>query len=165
MKIALIMGSRSDFDAVKPALDICREFGVSVETRVLSAHRTTQEALVFAKEAKASGFSVILAAAGKAAHLPGVLASVTELPVIGIPVQTSMMGGLDSLLSIVQMPSGVPVACVGINASANAALLAMRILALEDEALAASYRDYVRQQEENVRQQDRDVVELTRLFE
>ncbi len=165
MKIALIMGSQSDYDVVKPALEICKHFGVSVVTRVLSAHRTTDEALAFAREAKENGFRVILAAAGKAAHLPGVLASVTELPVVGIPVQTSMMGGLDSLLSIVQMPSGVPVASVGVNAAANAALLAMRILALSDEELATKYRNYVKQQEENVRQQDRDVSEATRLYE
>ncbi len=165
MKIALIMGSQSDYDVIKPALEICKEFNVPVVARVLSAHRTTDEALSFAKEAAENGFSVILAAAGKAAHLPGVLASVTDLPVIAIPVQTSMMGGLDSLLSIVQMPSGVPVACVGVNAAANAALLAMRILALSDEEVAATYRKYVMKQQESVRQQDREVIDASRLYE
>lgn len=163
--ITLIMGSQSDYDIVRPALEICKEFGVPAITRVLSAHRTTDEAIAFAREAKEKGIKVVLAAAGKAAHLPGVLASVTDLPVIGIPVQTSMMGGLDSLLSIAQMPAGVPVATMGVNGSANAALLAMRILALSDEVIAQRYRKYVQAQMENVKEQDRAVVEASRLYE
>ena len=135
-KTAVIMGSDSDLNVMQAAVEQLRAFGMPFEVRVISAHRTPAAAAAFACAAEAEGFGVIIAAAGKAAHLGGVLAAHTNLPVVGVPIQTSMMGGLDSLLSIVQMPSGIPVATVGVNAAANAAILAAQILALEDAALA-----------------------------
>ncbi|MDR2201389.1 MAG: 5-(carboxyamino)imidazole ribonucleotide mutase [Clostridiales bacterium] len=127
-KAAVIMGSKSDYEVVKPCIAALKKFGVGVEARVMSAHRTPDAVHAFAADARRNGFGVIVAAAGKAAHLAGVLAAATTLPVIGLPVQTSLAGGLDSLLSTVQMPSGVPVACVGVNAGENAGLLAVQIL-------------------------------------
>ena len=127
-KVAVVMGSISDFDTVKKCLDTLSAFGVEYEARVISAHRTPQLAAEFASGAKEAGISVIIAAAGKAAHLGGVLAAFTTLPVIGLPVKSSTMDGMDSLLSMVQMPSGVPVACVAINGAQNAAILAVQIL-------------------------------------
>ncbi len=141
-KVAIIMGSKSDFDAVKPARDTLIKFGIKTECRIMSAHRTPDIAHDFAKNAIKNGFGVIIAAAGKAAHLAGVLASNTILPVIGIPVKSSTMDGLDSLLSTVQMPSGIPVATVAINGAENAALLAVQILALGDKNLAEKLEDY-----------------------
>ena len=135
-KVAVIMGSDSDFPVVRGALVQLKKFGVPFEARVLSAHRTPAEAEEFAKHAEENGFGVIIAAAGKAAHLGGVLAAQTILPVIGLPIKSSFMDGLDSLLSIVQMPAGIPVATVAIDGAVNAALLSAQILALEDEALA-----------------------------
>ncbi|MDR1940477.1 MAG: 5-(carboxyamino)imidazole ribonucleotide mutase [Clostridiales bacterium] len=134
-KAAIIMGSKSDFDVVKPAYDILKKFGVDTSVRVISAHRTPLQAAEFAESAVKNGFEVIIAAAGKAAHLGGVIASLTPLPVIGIPVKSSTLDGLDSLLSTVQMPSGVPVACVAVNGSENAGLLAVQILSLKYPAL------------------------------
>lgn len=134
-KIAIIMGSKSDLDVMMGAFDICKKFGIEFEKKVMSAHRTHDMVATFAKNAKSSGIEVIIAAAGGAAHLAGVVAALTPIPVIGIPIATNMMGGLDSLLSTVQMPSGVPVATVGTNNSKNAALLAIRILALKDDFL------------------------------
>lgn len=130
-KVAIIMGSKNDFDVVKPALDILKKFEVEPIVRVISAHRTPSIAEEFASTAMDLGIEVIIAAAGKAAHLAGVLAASTPLPVIGIPVKSSTMDGLDSLLSTVQMPSGVPVACVAINGAENAGLLAVQILSLK----------------------------------
>lgn len=161
MKVALIMGSKSDYDVVAPAIALLRQFDVAVDVRVLSAHRTTFEALEYTKQARANGISVIIAAAGKAAHLPGVLASVTELPVIGLPIQTSLMGGMDSLLSIVQMPKGIPVLSVAINGAENAALGALRILALQDESILEKYRKYVEDMKADVLRQDQAVQELS----
>ena len=135
-KIAIIMGSDSDFPKLKPCLQKLRAFAIPFEARVISAHRTPEVAETFAKSAKENGFGVIIAAAGKAAHLGGVLAAYTTLPVIGLPIQSSTMDGMDSLLSMVQMPSGVPVATVAIDGAANAAILAAQILALSDEELA-----------------------------
>ncbi len=109
-KVAILMGSKSDFEVVKPAVAVLKKFGVETEVRVISAHRTPEEAHTFAADARKNGFEAIVCAAGKAAHLGGVVAASTTLPVIGLPVKTDMMGGLDSLLSIVQMPSGIPVA-------------------------------------------------------
>lgn len=120
-KVAVIMGSDSDFPVVRGALVQLKKFGVPFEARVLSAHRTPAEAEEFAKHAEENGFGVIIAAAGKAAHLGGVLAAQTILPVIGLPIKSSFMDGLDSLLSIVQMPAGIPVATVGVGAADNAA--------------------------------------------
>lgn len=131
MKVAVVMGSRSDLPVVEKTLEILKKFGIAYEARVLSAHRTPDEALAFSKDAKQNGFDLLIAAAGKAAHLPGVLAAVTTLPVIGLPIKSSTMDGLDSLLSIVQMPTGIPVATVAINGAENAGILAAQILALK----------------------------------
>lgn len=136
-KVAVIMGSDSDLPAVKPAIDKLKSFGVPVEAHVMSAHRTPALAADFAANARKNGFGVIIAAAGKAAHLGGVLAAHTTLPVIGIPMKGGAMDGLDALLATVQMPSGIPVATVALNGAKNAAWLAAEILALGDEALAA----------------------------
>ena len=136
-KVAVIMGSDSDFPTMAPAVKRLKGFGIPVEVRVMSAHRTPDAAAEFSKNAKAEGFGVIIAAAGKAAHLGGVLAAHTTLPVIGVPVKASTLDGLDALLSTVQMPSGIPVATVAIDGADNAAILAAQMLALSDDALAA----------------------------
>lgn len=136
-KVAVIMGSDSDFPTMAPAVKRLKGFGIPVEVRVMSAHRTPNAAAEFSKNAKAEGFGVIIAAAGKAAHLGGVLAAHTTLPVIGVPVKSSTLDGLDALLSTVQMPSGIPVATVAIDGADNAAILAAQMLALSDDALAA----------------------------
>ena len=141
------MGSKSDFDVVKPTLSILKKFGVETEVRVISAHRTPEEAHAFAATAKENGLEVIICAAGKAAHLGGVIAAYTTLPVIGLPVKTDMMGGLDSLLSIVQMPSGIPVATVGVNGGENAGLLALQILGIKYPEIAdqlVAYKESMR---------------------
>ncbi len=135
-KIALIMGSDSDLPVVAPAKKRLESLGIPVEAHIISAHRTPEAAAAFSKSARENGFGAIIAAAGKAAHLAGALAANTTLPVIGIPVKSSTLDGLDALLSTVQMPSGVPVATVAIDGADNAALLAAQILAVEDEALA-----------------------------
>ncbi|MDO4765575.1 MAG: 5-(carboxyamino)imidazole ribonucleotide mutase [Eubacteriales bacterium] len=131
MKVAVVMGSRSDLPVVEKCLEMLKKFGIEYEARVLSAHRTPDEALKFSREAENHGLDLIIAAAGKAAHLPGVLAAVTTLPVIGLPIKSSTMDGLDSLLSIVQMPTGIPVATVAINGAENAGILAAEILSLK----------------------------------
>ena len=136
-KVAVIMGSDSDFPTMAPAVKRLKGFGIPVEVRVMSAHRTPDAAAEFSKNAKAEGFGVIIAAAGKAAHLGGVLAAHTTLPVIGVPVKASTLDGLDALLSTVQMPSGIPVATVAIDGADNAAIRAAQMLALSDDALAA----------------------------
>ena len=136
MKIAVIMGSDSDLPVVEKAFSVFGEYGVPFEVRVLSAHRTPIEAKDFALNARERGFGVIICAAGKAAHLAGAIAANTTLPVIGIPVKSSTLDGLDALLSTVQMPSGIPVATVAIDGVQNAALLAVQILAVSDQALA-----------------------------
>ncbi len=140
--IAIIMGSDSDWPTMKLAAEICQKFDISFESKVLSAHRTPQDMLDFAKDAKANGFKVIIAGAGGAAHLPGMVASATTLPVIGVPVKLKALDGMDSLLSIVQMPKGVPVATVAINNSTNAALLAARMLSISNEELAKKLETY-----------------------
>lgn len=153
-KIAIIMGSKSDFSVVKPAVSIIKNFGVDVEVRVISAHRTPEEAHAFSASAKERGTEVIICAAGKAAHLGGVIAATTTLPVIGLPVKTDMMGGLDSLLSIVQMPSGIPVATVGINGGENAGLLALQILGVKYPEIAAKLSEYKRKMREKINADD-----------
>ena len=135
-KVAVIMGSDSDLPVVRKAIDTLKALGIPVEAHVMSAHRTPDKAALFASTAAKNGFGVIIAAAGKAAHLAGVLAAHTVLPVIGIPVKSSTLDGLDALLSTVQMPSGIPVATVAIDGAKNAALLAVQMLALSDEALS-----------------------------
>ena len=141
-KVAILMGSKSDFPVVKPAVKVLKDFGVEAEVRVISAHRTPDEAHEFASGAKGRGVEVIICAAGKAAHLGGVIAAYTTLPVIGLPVKTDMMGGLDSLLSIVQMPSGIPVATVGVNGGENAGLLALQILGVKYPEIAEKLAAY-----------------------
>ena len=135
-KVAVIMGSDSDFPVVSPAIRRLKQFGIPVEARVMSAHRTPEAAAEFSKNAEKDGFGVIIAAAGKAAHLAGVLAAHTTLPVIGIPVKSSLMDGLDSLLSTVQMPTGIPVATVAVGGGDNAAYLCAQILSIKYPEIA-----------------------------
>ena len=135
-KVAVIMGSDSDLDTMRPCIQRLKSFGIPTEVHIISAHRTPAAAERFASQARENGFGAIIAAAGKAAHLAGVLAAYTALPVIGVPIKTSMMGGLDSLLSMVQMPKGIPVACVAVDGADNAAILSAQMLALSDEALS-----------------------------
>ncbi len=135
-KVAVLMGSDSDLPIVEKAINKLKEFGVPTEVHVYSAHRTPEQVREFTSAARANGFGAIIAAAGKAAHLAGAIAAQTTLPVIGIPVKSSTLDGLDALLSTVQMPSGMPVATVAIDGAENAALLAIQILAVEDSALA-----------------------------
>lgn len=135
-KVAVIMGSDSDFPVVSGAIKTLKEYEVPVEVHVMSAHRTPTQAAEFSSNAKANGFGVIIAAAGKAAHLAGVLAAHTTIPVIGIPVKSSTLDGLDALLATVQMPKGIPVATVAIDGADNAALLAVQMLALSDDSLS-----------------------------
>jgi phosphoribosylaminoimidazole carboxylase PurE protein len=134
--VGVVMGSDSDLPVMQSAVDVLDELGIGHEVRVTSAHRTPDEMIQYGKDAADRGIQVIIAGAGGAAHLPGMLASVTILPVIGVPVRTSALSGMDSLLSIVQMPRGVPVATVAVDNATNAALLAARILALSDPELA-----------------------------
>lgn len=141
-KVGIIMGSDSDLEVMKDAAKIMDDFGINYEITVVSAHRTPERMFTYAKEAKGRGIQVIIAGAGGAAHLPGMIASITTLPVIGVPVKLKTMDGLDSLLSIVQMPGGVPVATVAINNAKNAGLLAVQILALQNESLAEAMQKY-----------------------
>jgi len=133
--VALIMGSDSDWPTLQPAAEVCAEFGVACDVRVVSAHRTPLDMVRYARGARRRGLRVIIAGAGGAAHLPGMVASLTPLPVIGVPVESKALKGLDSLLSIVQMPGGIPVATVAIGGGRNAGLLALRILGAGDPAL------------------------------
>ena len=144
--VGIVMGSSSDLEVMASAADTLRRFEIEHEVRVVSAHRTPDAMLDYGREARARGLRVLIAGAGGAAHLPGMLAAMTTLPVIGVPVALARLDGLDSLLSIVQMPRGVPVATVAINGATNAALLAARILGLDDEALARrldAYREEI----------------------
>ncbi|XDD49489.1 5-(carboxyamino)imidazole ribonucleotide mutase [Leptospira sp. WS92.C1] len=150
-KVAIIMGSHSDWETMKEAELILREFGVEIHKEIISAHRSPELMLEFSKAAKQSGYSVIIAGAGGAAHLPGMVASLTTLPVLGVPVQSKSLNGLDSLLSIVQMPGGIPVGtlAIGTAGAKNAGLLAVRILALQNSDLAEKlerYRDRIREE-------------------
>ena len=149
-KVAVIMGSDSDFPVVKGAITQLKKFGVPFEAMVMSAHRTPAQAEEFAKHAEENGFGVIIAAAGKAAHLGGVLAAQTVLPVIGLPIKSSLMDGLDSLLSIVQMPTGIPVATVGVGAADNAGLLAVQMLSLSEPELTEKLHAYKKDMEASV---------------
>lgn len=158
-KVAVIMGSDSDLPVVQKCLDQLKKFGIPFEAHVFSAHRTPALVEKFASSAKDNGFGVIIAAAGKAAHLGGVIAAYTTLPVIGIPIKSSTMDGLDSLLSMVQMPGGIPVATVAIDGAQNAAILAAQILALSDDALAAKLDDFKKDMEAGVEAKDRKLQE------
>ncbi|MFZ9746796.1 MAG: 5-(carboxyamino)imidazole ribonucleotide mutase [Opitutaceae bacterium] len=140
--VALIMGSDSDWPTLQPAAEVCAEFGVACDVRVVSAHRTPLDMVRYARGARRRGLRVIIAGAGGAAHLPGMVASLTPLPVIGVPVETKALKGLDSLLSIVQMPGGIPVATVAIGGGRNAGLLALRILGAGDPALLDRMQDF-----------------------
>lgn len=158
--VAVIMGSDSDLPTLLPAVDVLEEFGVACEVRVLSAHRTPLEMVAFAQGAAGRGLKVIIAGAGGAAHLPGMVASLTALPVIGVPVQSRALSGVDSLHSIVQMPAGIPVATVAIGNGTNAALLAVQILATADAALAEALTAYRQQLHDQVRGKDSRLQQL-----
>lgn len=149
-KVGIIMGSTSDWETMSEAAKALEEFGVAYEKRVVSAHRTPDLLVEYAKTARERGLQVIVAGAGGAAHLPGMVASMTTLPVVGVPVKSKALGGLDSLLSIVQMPAGVPVATVAIGGARNAALVAVSILALQDEKLAKALQRFRENQTETV---------------
>ncbi|MVB10658.1 N5-carboxyaminoimidazole ribonucleotide mutase [Caprobacter fermentans] len=153
-KVAVIMGSDSDFPVVSAAVKKLKSLEIPCEVHVLSAHRTPAEAAEFAKNAKANGFGVMIAAAGMAAHLAGVLAAYTTLPVIGIPMKSSALEGLDALLATVQMPGGIPVATVAVNGAENAAVLAAQILALGNDELAEKLEQMKRQMSEKVAAKD-----------
>lgn len=153
-KVAVIMGSDSDFPTVAPAVKKLKYFGIPVEVHVMSAHRTPHEAATFSEHAKENGFGVIIAAAGKAAHLAGVLAAHTVLPVIGIPIKSSTLDGLDALLATVQMPSGIPVATVAIDGAANAAILAVQMLAIADGQLAEKLEHMKKEMAAEVKKKD-----------
>ena len=150
LKAAIIMGSDSDLGVLSAAAKILEQFDIPFEIKILSAHRTTEAALSFAVAAEKKGFGVLIAGAGGAAHLPGVLAAATTLPVIGVPVRTKTLDGLDSLLSIVQMPPGIPVATVAVDGARNAGLLAARILATSRPELARRLSDYAARMESEV---------------
>ncbi|MBE0067833.1 5-(carboxyamino)imidazole ribonucleotide mutase [Thermoanaerobacterium thermosaccharolyticum] len=154
-KVAVVMGSDSDFPLVKKALELFKEFNIAYDARVISAHRTPDIAHDFAKKAVENGYEVIIAAAGKAAHLAGVIASMTPLPVIGILIKSSTLDGLDSLLSTVQMPQGIPVATVAIDGSYNAALLAIEILGIKYPELMKKVIAYKKKLAEEVIEKDK----------
>lgn len=156
-KVAIIMGSISDFDKVKPATELLKQLGIPFEAHVYSAHRTPEQSAEFAKNARNNGFGVIIAAAGKAAHLAGAMAASSTLPIIGIPIKSSTLDGLDALLSTVQMPSGMPVATVAIDGAYNAALLAAQMLAIEDKNLESKLADMRSEMTLSVLQKDKEL--------
>ncbi len=159
-RVAVIMGSDSDLPSLHPAVEVLKQLGVSVEVRVLSAHRTPLEMVNFAQQARQRGLAVIIAGAGGAAHLPGMVASLTTLPVIGVPVQSKALSGVDSLHSIVQMPGGIPVATVAIGGGLNAGLLAAQILAVEGGVLAERLEAYRQQLHDTVVNKDARLQDL-----
>ena len=161
-KVAIVMGSDSDYPVLEKCIKILKEFNVEVDVTVCSAHRTPDRAAEYARSAEEKGFNVIIAAAGKAAHLPGVLAAYTVLPVIGLPIQSSTLDGLDSLLSIVQMPSGIPVATVAINGSENAALLAIQIIGVKYPEMRLKMNQYKENMKVSVDEKDRKIKEKLR---
>jgi len=150
MKVAILMGSKSDLEIMKKASAVLDEFNVPYEMKVISAHRTPDLMMEFGKNAKKNGYDVIIAGAGGAAHVPGMLAAITPVPVIGIPIWSKDFNGTDALLSIVQMPSGIPVATVGIDRASNAALLAIRMLAMNNSELYQKLLDYQEKMKEKV---------------
>lgn len=158
-KTAIILGSDSDLPIAEKSIDVLRKLGLPFTVHIISAHRTPEHARDFAKSAASDGYGVIIAIAGKAAHLAGVLASHARIPVIGVPVKSADLGGMDALLSTVQMPSGVPVACVAIDGGANAAWLAARILALGDSELSARLEDEAAKMAESVDRKNHEVSE------
>ena len=160
MKVSIVMGSISDKEIANKAVKILDKFGIDWETRVISAHRTPFKAIEFAETAEEKGIEVIIAIAGKAAHLAGVLAGVSTLPIIGIPAKSSTMDGLDSLLSVVQMPKGVPVATVAIDGGENGGLLAVQILSLKYPELREKLKEYKLEMAEEVEKMDKEVLNL-----
>lgn len=160
MKVSVIMGSDSDYEVVKGAIATLKQFGVTAEVRVLSAHRTPHETVEYVIAAERTGTEVFIGCAGKAAHLAGVIAGVSALPVIGLPIKSSMMDGLDSLLSMVQMPSGVPVATVAVNGAKNAGLLAVQILSIKYPELREKMVAYKAQLKDEVGQKDQRIQAL-----
>jgi 5-(carboxyamino)imidazole ribonucleotide mutase len=163
--VAVVMGSSSDLPVMQGAVDVLEEFGIAHEVRVVSAHRTPRDMLAFGQDAAGRGLRVLIAGAGGAAHLPGMLASVTTLPVIGVPVALAQLDGLDSLLSIVQMPKGVPVATMAVNGARNAGLLAVRILAQDDADLTARMEAFQEQIASDARTQDAAVTAAAQAHE
>lgn len=162
-KVSIIMGSTSDLAVMEPAAHVLDEFCVPFEMNALSAHRTPDEVTLFASSAQERGIRVIIAAAGMAAHLPGVIASLTPLPVIGVPVKASLEG-IDSLLSIVQMPPGIPVATVAVNGAVNSALLAVQILALHDNELMQKLMNYKQGLKEKIVKANKDIAQVKYKF-
>lgn len=160
MKVAIVMGSISDYDIMKNASKILDDFGIENDIEIVSAHRTPEKMFEFGKNAYDNGYSVIIAGAGGAAHLPGMLASLTTLPVIGVPVKLSALDGLDSLLSIVQMPNGVPVATVGINRADNAGILATKIVGINDDGIQKKLNEFLEKQQDKVADMNKDLKEL-----
>ncbi len=158
--VSIVMGSDSDMPVMKKAADVLTELGISFEMRIISAHREPDEFFEYAKTAEERGVKVIIAGAGMAAHLPGMCAAIFPMPVIGIPMHTTSLGGRDSLYSIVQMPSGIPVATVAINGGANAGLLAAKILSVSDEGILSKLKDYSKKQKEAVIAKDKKLSEV-----
>ncbi|MEI8216827.1 MAG: 5-(carboxyamino)imidazole ribonucleotide mutase [Eubacteriales bacterium] len=158
MKVGIVMGSQSDYQVVERTENILKEFMVDFETRVISAHRTPVTAMEFGQNAEKNGFDVIIAAAGKAAHLAGVLASFTVIPVIGLPIKSSTLDGLDSLLSMVQMPKGIPVATVAIDGAENAGLLAVQILGIKSLGLRNKMKEYRIKMAQEVDKADKEML-------
>ncbi|MCR4694428.1 MAG: 5-(carboxyamino)imidazole ribonucleotide mutase [Pseudobutyrivibrio sp.] len=152
--VSVVMGSDSDMPVMAKAMEILEKFGVDYEVRIISAHRQPDIFFDYAKTAKDRGVKLIIAGAGKAAHLPGMCAALFEGPVIGIPMKTSDLGGVDSLYSIVQMPTGIPVATVAINGGANAGILAIKMLAMTDDSLAGSLHNFLEEQKDSVAAKD-----------
>lgn len=159
-QVGIVMGSDSDMPIMAKAADILEKLGVSYEMTIISAHREPDVFFEYAKSAESKGFKVIIAGAGKAAHLPGMCAAIFPMPVIGIPMKTSDLGGVDSLYSIVQMPSGIPVATVAIGGGENAGILAAKILAVSDDALLQRIKDYTQELKENVQKKDARLQEV-----
>lgn len=159
-QVGIVMGSDSDMPVMSKAADILDQLGVSYEMRIISAHREPDEFFEYARSAEEKGFKVIIAGAGMAAHLPGMCAAIFPMPVIGIPMHTTSLGGRDSLYSIVQMPSGIPVATVAINGGANAGLLAAKILATSDEALLKKLKEYSSSLKDAVARKDKRLQEV-----
>ena len=159
-QVGIVMGSDSDMPIMKKAADVLEELGITFDMRIISAHREPQEFFDYANSAEANGFKVIIAGAGMAAHLPGMCAAIFPMPVIGIPMHTTSLGGKDSLYSIVQMPSGIPVATVAINGGANAGLLAAKILATSDSALLDKLKAYSAKQKDAVAAKDQRLQEV-----
>jgi 5-(carboxyamino)imidazole ribonucleotide mutase len=154
--VGIIMGSDSDLPVMEKSFEVFKEFGIGYEVRILSAHRTPEQHSEYAKSADNRGLKVIIAAAGGAAHLPGVTAANTILPVIGVPIYSKAMNGMDALLSIVQMPSGIPVATVAVDGARNAAILAVQIIAAGDESLRKKFYDYKKKiEQESIRKNDK----------